>query len=468
MGTMTMTRRSHQSFDVAKPQPVSDADHADVVRTFSRDCVEVDFTIHRLPTARKAKGKAADAIRAAVGASRRGAKTTWNMFQSSPHKQTPTNDPGVKAVKALNAAIAALEAFRDNRTLTKSGDVGTTDAGELRVEAGKRLLFADDTAAFYEEATVLAERIDAAVEKVVLHLDRIKMNDRLHAGDLWDASEYDLNLINRVGVRKDAEGQYVIEFGPPRDYTVLPREVADKAVKWAEARMTSSIETAVEGVASSFNKALATFLGELTSRVRIAPVDGHPWKHFCAHGAAEVLKTKIREQDASVPEGQVKVYLSYRAPALDALLAAEDGDTPVIDPSQLVKHSVWVGPIPIAEYEEKVRPQATDERKKIYPQVIEGLIAQMQALREHKAKMLGAYGENLTDTMGALLSTLNQMKKLGDDNADVAEKTAKALKTDDAFRKNVADVVADTMEALEENVELVRTVRRRIFRKPVE
>ncbi len=463
----TATMHTKKTYGVTKPKPVTDKEHAEVVQKFARECVEVDFTIHRLPTARKAKGKAAEAVRAAVGASKRGAKTTWNMFQSSPHKDTPTDDSGVLAVKALNNAIADLEAFRDRRTLTKSGDVGVTEERQVRVEAGKRLLFADDTIDFYAEATVLAKRIDDAVKAVVAHLGAIKANDRLHAGDLWDESEYNLALVNRVGVRKDAAGEYVIEFGPPRDYTVLPKEVAEKAVKWAEGKMTTSIETAVEGVADTFNKALSTFLGELTSRVRIDPVDGHPWKKFCEFGNAEVLKTKITEQDATVPPGQVKVYISYKLFPVDVLLAADAaGTSPSAD--QLVKHSAWVGPIPIAEYEHKVRPQSTEEKKKIYPQVIEGLIAQMQALREHKAKMLGAYGDNLTDSVAGLLSTLNQMKKLGDDGAAVAKKTADALKKDDHFRKEVADIVADTIEAMEENVEQVRTVRRRIFRKPVE
>lgn len=470
MATMTMSKpKQSAAFDVKKPTPVSDEQHAEVVRKFSRDCVEVDFTIHRLPTARKARGKAAEAVRAAVGASKRGAKTTWNMFQASAHRDTPTNDPGVKAVKALNAAITDLERFRDNRTLTKSEDVGVTEDGQVKIEAGKRLLFADEAADFYTEACVLAERIDDAVATVVQNLEAIKDNDRRHAGDLWDESEYKLDLVNRVGVRKDVSGQYVIDFGPPRDYTVLPPEVADKAVRWAESKMTTSIETAVESVTDTLNKALSTFLGELTSRVRIDPVDDHPWKKFCEHGNAEVLKTKIHEQDASVPEGQVKVYLSFKAPSVDAVLASDDATSTVqFDQSALGKHSTWVGPIPVAEYEQKVRPQATEERKKIYPQVIEGLIAQMQALREHKAKMLGAYGDNLTGTMGALLSTLNQMKRLGDDNAEVADRVATALKRDYDFRKDVADVVADTIEALEENVEQVRTVRRRIFRKPVE
>ena len=97
--------------------------------------------------------------------------------------------------------------------------------------------------------------------------------------------------------------------------------------------------------------------------------------------------------------------------------------------------------------------------------MIEGLIAQMTALREYKAKMLGAYGDNLTGAVGGLLSTLNQMRKLGDDNASLSKRAAETLKKDDSFRQNLSEVVADTIEALAENVEQVKVVRRRIFKK---
>jgi hypothetical protein len=191
-------------------------------------------------------------------------------------------------------------------------------------------------------------------------------------------------------------------------------------------------------------------------------VPDHPWRQYCAHGNAEVLKTKIHEQDATVPPGQVRVYLSYREPPTD-----EATGRPALDytPDQIVKVNRWVGPVPVEEYEKEIRPAATDERKKIFPGVIEGLIAQMTALREHKAKMLGAYGDNLTGAVGGLLNTLGQMRKLGDDNADLSKRAADALKKDDAFRQTLAEVVADTIEALEENVEQVKVVRRRIFKK---
>lgn len=460
MVTAQMTRK--QKIAAKSPKPISDAQHAAVVKTFAKDCVEVDFTIRRLPSTRKGKGKVVDSMVKQLGGTKKGVRTSWSMFVTTPHKDTSTEDAGIAALKALNSAIGDLEDFRDRRTLVKSGDVGVTNDGEVKVESGKRLIYAEDAVSFYDEACVLAKRIDDAVDTVLKHIDKIKANDRRHAGDLWDEAEYSEAVVRRVGIATDAVGDYLINFGPPRDYSVLPPEIAQKAMKWAEGQMTTSIESAVDGVASTLNKALSTFLGELTSRQRIDPLDDHPWKKLCEHGNAEVLKTKIHEQDEKVPHGQVLVYLSYKEPPTDP-----DTNKPVANytAEQLVKVTRWMGPIPIAEYEEQVRPAATEERKKIYPQVIEGLIAQMHALREHKSKMLGAYGDNLNDAMSGLLGTLNQMKKLGDDNAAIAQKTASALKKDDDFRKDVADVVADTIEALEENVEQVRVVRRRIFRK---
>lgn len=464
VAVMTQPRTKATTFQAKKPEQVTDEQHAEVVKTFAKECVEVDFTISGLPSERKARGKVAESIRKHVGATSRSAKTSWRMFVAAPHKETPTDDAGVLAIKALNAAVADLRGFRDRRTLVKSGDVGVTEDGAVKVEAGKRLIYAEDAAEFYDEACVLATRIDEAAENVIKHLDKIKDNDRRHAGELWDEAEYNAGVVRRVGVAKDvASGDYLIHFGPPRDYSVLPPEIAQKAAKWAEAQMTTSIESAVEGVAAQFNKALTTFLGELTSRTRIDPVADHPWKTmYCAHGNAEVLKTQIHEQNPEVPPGQVRVYLSYREPPTDPATG-----TPLADytADQLVKVNRWVGPVPVATYEKEVRPAATDERKKIFPGVIEGLIAQMTALREYKAKMLGAYGDNLTGAVGGLLGTLNQMRKLGDDNTNLSRRAADALKKDDAFRQNLAEVVADTIEALEENVEQVKVVRRRIFKK---
>lgn len=463
VATMTAPRQRTATFQVKKPEPVTDAQHAEVVQTFAKECVEVDFTISGLPSERKARGKVAEAIRKHVGATSRSAKTSWRMFVAAPHKDTPTDDPGVGAIKSLNTAIADLRAFRDRRTLVKSGDVGVTEDGAVKVEAGKRLIYAEDATEFYDEACVLAKRIDEAAENVVKHLDAIKANDRRHAGELWDEGEYSASVVRRVGVAKDVvTGDYLIHFGPPRDYSVLPPEIAQKAAKWAEGQMTTSIESAVDSVADTLNKALATFLGELTSRVRIDPAADHPWRAYCAHGNAEVLKTQIHEQNPEVPPGQVRVYLSYKVPPTDESTGQEALD---YSADQLVKVNRWVGPIPVAEYEQQVRPQATEERKKIFPGVIEGLIAQMTALREYKAKMLGAYGDNLTGAVGGLLSTLNQMRKLGDDNASLSKRAAETLKKDDSFRQNLSEVVADTIEALAENVEQVKVVRRRIFKK---
>jgi len=434
-----------------------------VVQTFAKECVEVDFTISGLPSERKARGKVAESIRKHVGATSRSAKTSWRMFVAAPHKDTPTDDKGVAAVKALNAALADLRGFRDRRTLVKSGDVGVTEDGAVKVEAGKRLIYAEDATEFYDEACVLARRIDEAAEAVVANLEKVKDNDRRHAGELWEASEYNAAVVRRVGVARDlATGDYLIHFGPPRDYSVLPPEIAKKAAAWAEAQMTTSIESAVESVTGTLNKALTTFLGELTSRTRINPADDHPWRAYCEHGNAEVLKTQIHEQNAEVPPGQVRVYLSYKVPPTDEA-TGRPADNYTAD--QLVKVSKWTDPIPVAQYEEDVRPAATEERKKVFPGVIEGLIAQMSALREHKAKMLGAYGDNLTDAVGGVLGTLNQMRRLGDDNANLSKRAAEAVKKDDAFRQTLAEVVADTIEALEENVEQVRVVRRRIFKK---
>lgn len=112
-----------------------------------------------------------------------------------------------------------------------------------------------------------------------------------------------------------------------------------------------------------------------------------------------------------------------------------------------------------------MRPQATEETKRIYPTVVEGLIAKMQAFREKQKELLGEHGENVDGAFSALFDTLNELRRLGDDNRKVGEKVVAQLKLDEDYKTMIADTIGETIEALDNSVVEVRKVRRRINTK---
>lgn len=442
-----MTKKINKT--VARPVPVTDEQHLEAVQFQKEHCYKLSFVISGLPSSRRADPKASEEIAKSRKGTRKGIRTSWRLFLDTH-----------PAVKELKAVIGELHDYR-NRFATMEEEGGDDDAGadepgagddekKKKKAAGKRLIFKEDHKEIADHIAGLADRVAAAAERAQAHYGEIKANDRGEAGDLWREDAYPPDIRAIVGVPKDAYG-YVVNFLP----TVaipdgLDPQIAAKLMKRAELQLSGSIECAVTSAVGELNKALTTFLGELANRVRVDPVPGHPLRALCKHGNPEVLRTKIHEQDAAVPPGHVSLYLSYKA-------ADEDGP-----PDRLVTIKKWFGPYKEAEYEKEIRPEATEERKKIYPSVIEGLIAKMQNFRDVQAALLGAHGKNVENAFGAVMEALNEFRRLGDDNYKVAEKVAKTVKADEDFKAGMADLVAQTIEALDDSVTEVKKVRRRI------
>jgi hypothetical protein len=451
MVTATMPRQKRIEVAPAEPattpKSVSVAQHEEVINNLREKCLEVSFTIHRLPTSRRVKGTAATKVEQVLKAKKGGARTSWPMFT----KEHPT-------VEALNKAISALESYRNTWTLQKGTDFTVDEEGNRKVEKGKRLLWADTHEEFYDGLVVHADRVARAAEGVNEALPQIKLKDKEIAGEGWEEAAYPAKI--EAGIAKDENGLYIINFSDYQVSTKLSPQLYQQAVDRLNRRLDNDVETAVGRLVDGFCKDLTVFLNELVDRMKIYPIDGHPFRQYCRHEAAEVITTKTHDQDKSIPVGQVKLYLAYKDVPED--VQVPEGEK---DKDYVVTVRRWVGPIPLEEYERQVKPQPSGERKKIYPSVIEGLLGEMASIRDKKSQIIGAYGQNIEGAFEGLFQAMTRMRGLHEHDEALGKKVASRVRTDDTYRGEVAQAITATIDALEDQVKEVKSVRRKFNRQ---
>lgn len=438
---------------VPKPEikEVSDKEHQAVVELLRGRTMEMSFTVHGLPKSRKITGKLAEKVAASVGGTRKGVKASWSMF-TSEHP----------AVKELNQAIRELEQLRETWTIVRSAEVKSGSDDKVTIEGGKRLIWDKDIPEFHQLFVAKAKQIDKCVDKLQHAMDNttydteenpiksVKDMDRENAKDAWDESVYpkDLSLVVGVSKERDGQGRVRLEDGEPvyvvnfHEYHVsekLPELLRERAVKRIDEGLSGTIETAMTYAFGELTDQMLTFLGELSTRMKVYPL----MEKYAYLDGAEVVKTVTSDDDAKVPAGQVKVLLRYK-----------DGDS---------KTSKWFGPMKKADFASEFKPQQTNEKKKIYPSVVEGIIEQLQAFKEKKSKMLGSYGDNAVKAVDPLLKALTLAKENNPwvTNANAAGKLVSAIKTDEEAKSALAKTIADTVELLEEQVESVKETHKR-------
>lgn len=444
-----------------KPQiaPVTDAEHSKVIELLSGRTMEMSFTVHGIPKSRKIGGKLADQVAASVSGKRKGVRSSWSMF-TSDHP----------AVRELNQAIRDLDQLRDTWTIVRSAEVQRGDNEKVTIEGGKRLIWDKDVPEFYKLFVLKARQIDACAEKLQYAMDNITYDangkviqsvkdlDRENAGDAWNEAAYPQDLTLTVGVAKerdsdgkirlDADGvpYYVINFSEYHVSEKLPELLRERAIQRIDDGLANTIETAMSYAVNDLCEQMMTFLGELTNRVKVYPITTGVYGQYYQ---AEVVKKLDSETDSKIPKGYVKVLLRYSV-----------DDT--------TKASKWLGPIPEKEFILQLKPQGTSEKKKIYPSVIEGIITQLQAFKDKKAKMLGVYGSNVVAAFEPLLEALLSSKTNAfQSNTSAATSLAGILRTDEEAKQAVSKAITDTVEALEDQVTEVKTcnAKRRNIKK---
>ncbi len=438
---------------------ITDKDHQDAIETMRGRCLEMSFTVHGLPKSRRITGKMADQVAASVEGTRRGIRASWSMFTS----QHP-------AVKELSMAIRDLETLRSSWTIVRSATVQKGDADKVTIEGGKRLIWDKDIPEFYKLFVNAAKNIDKAVSKLQHAMNHetydaedrpipsVKDMDKKEAKQAWDESVYPTDLRQVVGVAKErnkdgsdvldekGDPKYIITFEEYHVSEKLPPMLRERALQRLDAGLSSSVEAAVSATVRDMSDSIVTFMEELTSRVKVFPQPGSKYAYL---EDGEIVKKETHDDNPKVvPAGQLRAYVRYTE---DAGKLTEQ------------KVSKWIGPMKEADFHLHLRPQATGEKKKIYPTVIEGIVAKLQAFKDKQSKMLGKYGSGLEEAFLPLLEELTKAKATNPflTNEDSAKKLVSALKTSDALKARVAKAAADTVEALEEQVVTVKEVHRR-------
>lgn len=440
--------------------------HQKVIDLIKGNCLEMSFTVHSLPKSRRITGKQADDIATSVKGKRKGIRSSWSMF-TSEHP----------AIKELNAAIRDLDHLRDTWTIVRSAEAKKGDSGQVSVEPGKRLIWSGDVEDFHNIFVIRAKAIDLAAEKLQFAMNNetrddkgnrirsIKDIDKENAGEAWDESVYPKDVTKIVGVAKDRDDQgnavldedgnprYILTFHEYRVSEKLTGMLQKRAEERLDSALSGTIETAMQTVVTDITEEMSTLMNELVARIGLFPRAGSKYSYLTEHGEAEAIKVQDRDKNAAVPAGHVRVLVKYK------VLEEAEGDAE----QTTAKVTKWLGPMPMAEYATELCPQTTGEKKKIYPTVIEGMIAKLQAFRDKKARMLGEYGANTTKAFEDLLQTMTRFKGLDGTNADAAQKLAGALRSSDGAKADLGQAIADTIERLNDQVTEVKkiTARRR-------
>lgn len=444
----------------SKTKAVTDETHKEVIDTIRGRTLEMSFTVHGLPKSRRIGGALADTLAASVKGKKRGVRASWSMF-TSEHPQ----------VKALNSAIRDLEVLRDSWTIVKSADVKKGPDDKVTIEGGKRLIWDKDIPDFYNLFVAAAKKVDKEVAKLQHAMDHatfdaddnvvksVKEMDRANGGDAWDEGVYPKDVTLTTGVAKernpdgtfalgdDGNPKYVIAFNEYHVSEKLPRLLRERAIARIDAGISGTVETAMSYAVGELTESMVTFLGELSNRVMAYPAAKSEFSYLTEHGEAEVIREATAADDPKIPAGHTKAYVRYR----------------VKEGGAEAKVTKWVGPFRTADYHAKLRPQAVGERKKIYPTVIEGIIVQLETFKDKKSKMLGAYGDNVVAAFEPLLTALTKAKATNPyvTNDAAAKKVAAALKGSEDLRGVVAGEIKAAIEALEEQVVVVKEVHRR-------
>lgn len=453
----TIAKKVKEAKKAPKPQvdAVTDKQHQETVELLRGRTMEMSFTVHGLPKSRKIGGKLGEKVAASIAGKKKGVRASWSMF-TSDHP----------AVKELNVAIRELEQLRETWTIVRSAEVQKGEGDKVTIEGGKRLIWDKDIPEFHQLFTAKAKQIDKCVAKLQEAMDNVtydaednpvksvKDMDKENAGEAWDESVYPKDLTLLVGVSKERNGDgsarldpvsgepiYIINFNEYHVSEKLPELLRARALQRIDDGLSGTIETAMTYAANELSDQMMTFLGELTNRVKVYPVVSGPYGKMYE---GEIIKQVTDENDSKVPAGHVKALIRYK----------ETDDTKV---------TTWVGPMKKATFAAEFKPQATGEKKKIYPSVIESIIEQLSAFKEKKAKMLGAYGDNMVKAFEPLLDSLLAAKKINPYTSVTksAQQLASVLKTDDEAKEAMSKAITDTVEMLEEQVVTVKATHQK-------
>jgi hypothetical protein len=352
---------------------------------------------------------------------------------------------GHDAIKEANTCRSDIKALVSAFTIPMLA-LHSADAGDkARKDAGVRLIQKKDMAEFDSQLQFRVGVLATAIGKLQAQLESVKAEDRLRLGKLYKDTDYPKDVRKLVSVEVSYE-----QTGVDMEWQSLCPEIYQRESLAARKKFDAVVENAAVEFATRFVGYVRQVLDSLGARSRLNPLSDYVLTRVAVPGEhglevktvnvmdAEVVSKLTHADDAQIPEGSVLVELRLRV---------ESGRSPV----------VWLDkPIPLADFQARLRPYETAERKKLYATVIDNLKTELDAFNNIGA-LLGEHQGVISEAVGRVREMLTK------GSAQLhSEKIADELRSGQFFRNEMKTALEGVVGLIEGQIIDVKKVRRKI------
>lgn len=425
---------------LAKNDLVLEGQHKLALDHLQAECMEMDYTIPWLPLTKAASEATRNQMLEVVGGKKKGFGISKRLFNS-----------GHPLIDELNTCRRRLDQWRDGFVIVKSAEATVDEHDRAKIASGVRLIQASDIPQFEQGFKQRVDQLYAALELVQKHMRKpyndgkkdwpsILDWDKEQTGTEFNSADYPVDVRDCVKVIMPTYNAYTVSMK-------LPPAVYERQEKRLQEALNGTLETATKYVCSTLEEVFSTFANQLIDRTRVYPKDVNYGKYH----NAEVVTLLKHEDKKSIPEGSVEVTLRYKR----TLERPADAPADYKDKEESV--TVTLDPMSEADYLSLLKPETTQERKKLTKSVLDNIYLQMEQV-SNVSKMLGPYGDKIKDTMVNVKNVLSS----GGKSSDEVLEEAKASRS---FRTSLSKALNEAVTKLDETAVVVTGVRRRISSK---
>lgn len=421
-----------------------EAQHAAAVESLAEKAMEITYEVNGLPGSRVADDGDRNKMVATVGANKRAYSISKRLF-CSRHP----------LIKELNGTRTRLDKWRDGFVIVKAVDSATDEIGRKRIVAGVRLIMSKDIAEFEQGFKVRVDEMYIAADLLQKHMTEpyddgkkvwpsVLDAEKAELGESFNPKDYPANIRDCVQVKMPTYTDYKVSMK-------LPAEVRKRQEQRIAEALNGTLETATEYVSNTLTDIFTTFANQLVNRTRLFPdVEGEFGKY---HGA-ELVRLKTHDDDDKIPLGKVIPVVRYKTAGADIPKMQTEGEDYISGgKEQTITEEVGLfgeGD----DYEARLKPETTDERKALNKSVLDNLFTQLDTVSKVK-EMLGPYGDKIDDTLVKVRTMLKQAGKS-------SESILTEAKNSSTYRTTLATALNRAVSELSETVETVKKVRRKI------
>lgn len=405
-----------------------DRDYLATVDFLATKCLEVTLRVSWLPESKVVSSDGKEKMLGAVRGRKKGFSLSKRLF-SAAHP----------LLKELNRARDQIEALRNSFTIVKAAGLTEDTVGRSTIAPGVRLIRADDVPAFEDQLRRKVDLLHAAASLFQTHMTQPYETaekiwppfldlEKEEQGDEFDLRDYPEDIRETIKIAQPAYQDY-------KPSQLLPPEIYKRETERVRELLTGTVDTAIRYVADEITEAFIDLAGQLQNRIRLTPLKTHP--DFTKLNTCEVVR-QLRE-----PNKPIRLELRRRDP---------DPDNPGKMKTNYLEYEV----ADEAAYQ-SLRPQQTNERKKITASTVENLREKLASIHRI-SDILGAPGENLRAAIDTAKAVLDKAGGFA----------AERLRTNEGFRKELHEALTESTGNILRAAETVSQTRRRISARPVD